>query len=303
VKKGVVIVAAAGTRGRSVGWPAAYPGVIAVSATDSNDKIAWFSSRGPEIAIAAPGVNVTQQTVCENGQNKCEIFGTFNGTSMASPHVAGAAALLVGQGVTDADAVKAALQKTALKKDGKELYGAGRLDVGAAASHVHWNHFLLRAGALLALFALIASRIKRCGGTVAKTPGALVGALIAGVGLIPFAPLLHLNTLAGPFRWITELLMRPLGEWDLVYSVALHRFLPLANAIPAIVLTGLFFGTKRLRFTVGGFALGSAAFLAQMAISADVASFGGTTLMRLWTVANAIVCLWIARVSLDRKSA
>ena len=43
-------------RASSVGWPAAYPGVVAVSATDDNDKIAWFSSRGPEVAIAAPGV-------------------------------------------------------------------------------------------------------------------------------------------------------------------------------------------------------------------------------------------------------
>ena len=50
---GVVVVAAAGNSGRRVGWPAAYPGVVAVSATDDTDKIAWFSSRGPEIAIAA----------------------------------------------------------------------------------------------------------------------------------------------------------------------------------------------------------------------------------------------------------
>src|SRR5205085_8292690 len=99
IAKGVVIVAAAGNSGRSVGWPAAYPGVVAVSATDPNDKIAWFSSRGPEVVIGAPGVSVTQQTVCDGGKNKCEIFGTFNGTSMASPHVAGPAAMVVAEGI------------------------------------------------------------------------------------------------------------------------------------------------------------------------------------------------------------
>ncbi|MCT6647177.1 S8 family serine peptidase, partial [Enterococcus faecalis] len=51
LSKGVIVVAAAGNSGRSVGYPAGYPGVIAVSATDKNDNIAWFSSRGPEVVI------------------------------------------------------------------------------------------------------------------------------------------------------------------------------------------------------------------------------------------------------------
>ncbi len=77
--KGVVVVAAAGNSGKSVGWPAAYPGVVAVSATDSSDKIAWFSSRGPEVSIAAPGVGVTQQTVCNGGRDKCEVSARSTG--------------------------------------------------------------------------------------------------------------------------------------------------------------------------------------------------------------------------------
>ena len=61
-----------------------------MSATDADDKIAWFSSRGPEVDIAAPGVGVTQQTICKAGRDKCELFGTFSGTSMASPQSPGA---------------------------------------------------------------------------------------------------------------------------------------------------------------------------------------------------------------------
>jgi len=67
IAAGVVVVAAAGNSGRSVGYPAGYPGVIAVSATDKNDNIAWFSSRGPEVAIGAPGVGVTQHDADHDG--------------------------------------------------------------------------------------------------------------------------------------------------------------------------------------------------------------------------------------------
>ena len=151
IGRGVVIVAAAGNSGRSVGWPAAYDGVIAVSASDTNDKIAWFSSRGPEVAIAAPGVAVTQQTVCDGGKNHCEIFGTFNGTSMASPHVAGAAALLIAEGVTDPGAVRAALESGATPKDDASLYGAGILDAGHSVAGVFLRHLFLRLGALITL--------------------------------------------------------------------------------------------------------------------------------------------------------
>src|SRR5580704_4886636 len=152
--KGVVVVAAAGNSGRKVGYPAAYAGVIAVSATDDTDTIAAFSSRGPEVAIAAPGVRVTQQTVCNGGRDRCEIFGTFNGTSMAAPHVAGVAAMVESLGVTRGDSVREALYASARAPAGgsdPKLYGAGILDGGAAASHVFWRHFAARALALVGL--------------------------------------------------------------------------------------------------------------------------------------------------------
>ena len=297
IDKGVLIVAAAGNSGRSVGYPAAYPGVMAVSATDQNDKVAWFSSRGPEVAIGAPGVAVTQQTVCENGRNKCELFGTFNGTSMASPHVAGAAAMVVGLGVTDPGAVKNALLGSAVPKDNPSLFGAGILDAGAAAAHVHWMHVILRLGALLGLFLLVARRIKKHGGQITRTPGAILGALFGGVGLLPIAPLLKISGTA------RDLLMRPFGEWDLLYDAGLHRWLPLASAIPAMALAALFFGSRKLRPALGGFAVGTAALLTQLAISGDVAFALGSLAMKLWVVGNALVCLWIARLALDGKRA
>jgi serine protease len=303
-KKGVIVVAAAGNSGRSVGYPAAYDGVIAVSATDSNDNIAWFSSRGPQIAIGAPGVAVTQQTICEGGKNKCEVFGTFNGTSMASPHVAGAAAMVVGLGVTDPASVKSALMSSARPKDDPKLFGAGVLDAGAATSHVFWSHVLVRGLALLALFFAVASRIKKFGGKPSMSFGTIAGALIASVGLLPMLPLAGIASHAGSFRWLAELAMRPFGEWDIILGgVNLHRWLPLASAIPSMALTAFLFGSKRARPIVGGFAVGSAALLVQLAIQADVAFPLGGVALRVFAVANALLCLWIARISLDKKTA
>ena len=234
MKKGSVVVAAAGNSGRSVGYPAGYDGVIAVSATDKNDNIAWFSSRGPEVSIGAPGVGVIQQTICEAGKNKCELFGAFNGTSMASPHVAGAAALLVGEGLTDPAAVKAALQATATPKEDKNLFGAGILEAGKAVATTHWTHLAIRLAALFALFLVVARRIRAKGGAMEKGPGKLLGAVFAGLGVAPFLPLLGIPARAGALRWITEFAMKPFGEWDILLAPGAHKWLFLASAAPHV---------------------------------------------------------------------
>ena len=86
---GITQVAAAGNSGpgsNTVNYPGAYPEVIGVAATDSSNNVPSWSSRGPQVDIAAPGVSV-YSTYLKNG------YTTMSGTSMASPHVAGVAAL------------------------------------------------------------------------------------------------------------------------------------------------------------------------------------------------------------------
>lgn len=133
---GITQVAAAGNSGGSVNYPAAYLEVIAVSATDRVDNIPSWSSRGPEVDLAAPGVSI--YSTYKGGKYK-----TLSGTSMAAPHVAGAAALVIDKKTCDYDLdgicspaeVQQRLEATAedLGATGKDnLYGSGLVDAEKA---------------------------------------------------------------------------------------------------------------------------------------------------------------------------
>jgi subtilisin len=131
--KGLLLVAAAGNSGPgmgTVGWPGRYKNVIAVSAIDSSNLIAGFSSRGPEVELCAPGVNVLS-TIPGGG------YGTKSGTSMACPHVSGAAALAwsthrFNDNVTIWNLLASTADNLGLPA-WDPLYGYGRVDAEQAA--------------------------------------------------------------------------------------------------------------------------------------------------------------------------
>ena len=123
---GIVVVCAAGNSGPdpdTVGFPAGYPGVIAVAASDSADGVASFSSRGGEVAFIAPGVDI-RSTVPGGGYKK------ESGTSMASPHVSGLAALAIERGAKGPYGVRTALAAAASRLPGLRATeeGSGMID-------------------------------------------------------------------------------------------------------------------------------------------------------------------------------
>ena len=126
--EGVFLVAAAGNSGPCtdcVGFPAAYSEVVAVGATDSTDSLADFSSTGPEVEIAAPGVDVLSTITGD--------YKKYSGTSMACPHVAGAAGILMANGAS-ASQVRDTLTSTAEDIGlASNESGNGLLDAAAAA--------------------------------------------------------------------------------------------------------------------------------------------------------------------------
>ena len=133
IDAGVLVVTGSGNNGSGdTIYPSAYPGVISVGATDSNNALAGFSNYGADQDFVAPGKAIFVQKRV-NGQWS---YGPVSGGSVAGPMVAGSLALLISAGATPTEAVQY-LRDTAidLGEDGRDdLYGHGLIQVGAAVS-------------------------------------------------------------------------------------------------------------------------------------------------------------------------
>jgi serine protease len=124
--QGVLLIAAAGNDGSAysstdaLSYPASYNAVMSVAAVDSNKALASFSQKNSQVEIAAPGVNVL--STYPEGTGSQGNYGNMSGTSMASPHVAGVAALVWSHHPT----CSASQIRDALNASAQDLGSAGR---------------------------------------------------------------------------------------------------------------------------------------------------------------------------------
>ncbi len=290
--KGVTVACAAGNGARQkVEYPAAYDGCVAVSALGPDGKLAFYSSYGKETDIAAPGGDtrvdlnkdglpdgVLQNTIGRGDANTHGFF-PFQGTSMATPHVAAAAALVISSGVTDPDRVEKILKQSSKKLNDPIRYGAGGLDAAAAVKKATRDHAGGGLAIALVLTGLGLSRARRRDGflsTAKATPGMALGALLGSGALLGFAP-------------------EGVGAWA--------GWLSLGAAAVVVVPFVFLFGVKSARSTLAGLGFGVAGFALVRALlgSVDVALVPGHGMLDMaFLVGTAGLAALIGALSLRR---
>jgi serine protease len=326
--KGVTVVAAAGNDGRGrVSYPARYPGVIAVAATQFDESTTFYSNWGPQIDIAGPGGNtrvdqngdgqpdgVLQNTVVPRNVSNTDYLW-FMGTSMAAPHVAGVAALVVSAGVTKPDAVEEILLDTARKpkKQGKpgsgasearvdDHYGAGLVDAHAAVKKVRGARGAGELGLGAALALLGVSFLARRGKVSGKVGPGFAAALVAGSSGLFFLPLIFPSLGTGVTAGVTAALSSGvLDGADGMFGRAFGGNPLLWSALIPVGLTALLYGSGRLRPALAGLGFGVAGALlfAAVAGSFDV-RYIPDLLDRAWLITHAALAAIVATNVLRR---
>jgi serine protease len=296
VEAGVIVVAAAGNSGRKgVSSPANVPGVIAVSATGPDDELAPYSSWGKEVAISAPGGNkkkagggILQDTISSESAEG-HAFREFQGTSMATPHVAGAAAVLLSAGAGSPKQVRDILLESSLDLGAPgpdPKFGHGRLDIAAAVKTLSLREHggMFGFAAVGALLLSLLGRMRRGRLVMAATAG-LVGGGVFFMPMIPINPHPLIDMLAMP------LLNWPGGAWA-ANPLWLSALLPLG-------LTFFLAPVRTLAPIIAGIAAGIGAHLLHGAFSGslDVLWFSGIV-GQGWLAINGAVSLLCALASI-----
>lgn len=329
-QKGVTIVAAAGNSNQnSASYPARYPHVIGVAAIGPAGEKAPYSNFGAGVDISAPGGVVTEKSssggILQNTidpETGKPIFAAYQGTSMASPHVAAVAALLKSAGVETPDTLLEILKQSSRKVEDDPLnhFGAGHLDAGAAVKlalrgQINFRDFfrwLRDNGYLNPVFWID-------GGAIALLPKiamvlgsyllawllryyfpfgwswSLATGLVAGSsGLFPLRGVYLFDLPQWPFRMMGSSIPE-LG--NAVTGSTLLNPLFASILIPAVLVL-LLLGHPRWKWFAIGTTLGVASCLAVNAVlDPGMLWLGESIAARLFLLVNALLCFALARLA------
>ena len=307
-KKGVTIVCASGNSSSTrIGYPAAYPECIAVSAVRYDKEITFYSNKGKNIDIAAPGGDLR---VDQNGDGKkdgvlqntigrmnpsTDDYYLFQGTSMASPHVAGVAAMIESLGVTNPEAVEQILKDSANKNVPKDLdtgYGAGIVDARSAVMH---------AG-------LLRGFVKLLFGLFLLTGLFYVFQNKYNVKAVPSSPLFFMGNITGssglfflPFFGIAvplykQIICSGFPQWEIAFFGASYHMTPIFySALVPLILTLLLGRLPVVNKLIIGFNAGVAGHLLYAALSNDATMIWiPPVLDKIWLLVNCGLCLFMA---------
>ena len=320
-QKGVFLVAAAGNSNQNAaGYPARYPHVVGVSALDPAGDKAPYSNFGAGVDISAPGGSeagkVLQETI--DPETGAAVFAAYQGTSMASPHVAGVAALVKASGIKEPDEILRVLKQSArpVPQDPLNHFGAGHLDAAGAVKlalrgQITFKDFFrwLRDNGYLN------PRFWMDGGTVMLLPkiAMVLGSYLLAWFLRNYLPFWSLSLASGlvagssgifflrgfyvfdlpqwPFRVMGSSLPE-LGS-AIQGSAALNPIF--ASVLIPFILVALLLGHKQWKWLAIGSALGVASCLAVSAvISPNLLWLGSGVVARGFLVANALLCFGLA---------
>ncbi|MCK6524083.1 S8 family peptidase [Myxococcota bacterium] len=300
--QGVLVFAAAGNDGqRLVSFPGALPEALGVGAVGPDDLRSFYSNYGPGVDLTAPGGNtklgeeagILQDTLDGAGGHA---YRYLQGTSMATPHAAGAAAVMLGMGLSPAETTTALLG-TAVdlgEKGFDEEYGHGRLDLDAAVTRALTRQNGL-SFAVAAIMALVLARGSRAPWGAALGVGLVAGAVSGGLFFLPLLP-------APPSLAVT-LLSRELLLWPSVAELSYARNPLWASAIAPALLAFTFGPTRAFGGLAAGLCVGFGASLLQLAASGASLSLLGGAFSGAWLWTNGVCCLLIAMAVLGLQRA